>query len=75
MILQEGQQTIEVSEASTGAGKKSRTSKASLEPQVHIKADWIIEHASQVAPLIPGGTGCPRTAFMDLLASRLPRIQ
>ena len=57
--VQEGQQTIEVSEASLGAGKKGKNSKASPEPQVHIKVDWIHEHASQVAPLLPGGTACP----------------
>lgn len=52
---QEGQQAIEVSGSATDPSKKGKGSKPSQEPQVRINAEWIIEHASQVAPLVPGG--------------------
>lgn len=52
---QDGQQAIEVSGTSVDTSKKGKGAKFSQEPQVQIKADWVIEHASQVAPLIPGG--------------------
>ena len=52
---QEGQQAIEVSGSATDLSKKGKGSKPSQEPRVRLNAEWIVEHASQVAPLVPGG--------------------
>ena len=52
---QEGQQAIQVSGSATDPTKKGKGSKPNQEPQVRINVEWIIEHASQVAPLVPGG--------------------
>jgi hypothetical protein len=65
---QEGQQAFEISGSATDPNKKGKGSKPSQEPQVRINAEWIIEHASQVAPLVPGGDSlsdfsCPASSL------------
>ena len=67
---QEEQQAIEVSGSATDPSKKG--SKPSQEPQVRINAEWIIEHASQVAPLVPGGHSLSEL-FYDQISLRFDR--
>ncbi|CAK0734352.1 hypothetical protein CVIRNUC_000419 [Coccomyxa viridis] len=53
--FEEGSSAIEITGTAADSGRKGKAPKPSPEAQVRIQADWVIEHASQVAPLLPGG--------------------
>ena len=58
VCLQDGEEPITVREAAAGPAKKGSKARV-VSAEVAVKDDWLTEHASQVARMLPGGARHP----------------